>query len=221
LTRWKMRFVLHFMAVHYHFAGGSHSSAANPHSPEGRASELLQLSAQPSGQEWATTTLREELWTQTLSFLARYSRESPRFEVALAMCLHFVPEGTASTNLSSTSSASSTLSSLFEVSQRHSQVVVGAQYLSGWCSQRSGHTAGSAGGASGGLGVKNADATRRAEAHTAAVAGYFAQAAAEGYAAAQYELALCYRHGNIKGGGGVDLEKAARLFERAAASGHS
>jgi len=46
-------------------------------------------------------------------------------------------------------------------------------------------------------------------------AGYFGQAAAEGYAAAQYELALCYRHGR----GGVDivdLGAAFRLFERAA-----
>jgi len=179
----------------------------------------------------------EELWTQTLSFLARHSRESPRFEVALAMCLHFVPEGAAAT---AAAIAANKTSSLFEVSQQHSQVVVAAQYLSGWCcSQRSGHTggagvgAGAGAGAGAGLEVKNADASRRraaaaaATAAHAAAATHFAQAAAEGYAAAQYELALCYRHGRGAGGGAgagrvaeVDLEAAARLFERAAEQGH-
>lgn len=47
---------------------------------------------------------------------------------------------------------------------------------------------------------------------------HFNQASLEGYAAAQYELALCFRQG--RGGVAQDFKEAARLFKQAAEKGH-
>lgn len=124
-------------------------------------------------------------WPHTVSVLEKYSKLGARFQVAFALCRYFDTEE----QKKKPSEEKKQDRGLLSVCEQHMREIVAAKFIAGWCYEE-------------GVGGAAKDEERSAK--------YYRQAAVQGYAMAQFRLAICYSKGR---GVAKDMKEAARLFE--------